>query len=415
MLQVLQNIRTGNLNVATVPDPVVRPGHVLVANTCSVISAGTEKMVIELSKKSLLGKAQERPDQVKRVLEKIRNEGLLNTTRQVIEKLDEPMPMGYSSSGVVLACGEGVQSFKPGDRVATNGPHSSTVCVPKNLCALIPENVSSEHAAFTVLGSIALNGVRLSGLEIGETAFVIGLGLVGQLTVALLKAAGCRVVSTDPDAGKCELALRMGAEVSQTNITAKNIEALTGGLGADAVLITASTTSNEPISLAAEAVRKKGRVVLVGVVGLELERRPFYYKEAELIVSCSYGPGRYDPHYEEDGHDYPAAYVRWTEQRNMQSILNLQKSGQLDVSLLITHRFEISEADKAYKLITEGSEPYVGVLLQYPSLVGDSSQHVIEVRPTKLSGKIGSVVWEQVILLDQYSSLLLKSKKNYTR
>ncbi len=368
MKQIVQNIRTGKLGVIQVPDPIARPGHVLIANAFSVISAGTEKMAIELAQKSLLGKARERPDQVRRVLEKWRNEGFFNTLVQVREKLDEPMTMGYSSAGTVLACGAGVQEFKPGDRVASNGPHAGIVCVPKHLCAHVPDSVPSNHAAFTVLGAIALQGVRLAKLELGDTAFVIGLGLIGQLTVALLKAQGCHVIGTDLDGSKCELALRMGANYANPEMKAEDIMKLTRGLGADVVLITASTKSDKPVELAGEAVRKKGRVVAVGAVGLNLPRRPYYFKEAEFVVSCSYGPGRYDPEYEEQGHDYPAAYVRWTEQRNMQAVLDLMASGRLDASPLISHRFKIEDAEAAYDLIEKGKEPYLGILLEYPGV-----------------------------------------------
>ena len=368
MEQLIQNIRNGKLKVIQVPEPITKAGHVLIANVFSVISAGTEKMVIDLARKSLLGKARERPDQVRRVLEKWRNEGFFNTLAQVREKLDEPMTMGYSSSGVVLSCGAGVQEFKPGDRVASNGPHAGVVCVPRRLCAQTPENVSFEQAAFTVLGAIALQGVRLAKLELGDTAFVIGLGLIGQLTVALLKTQGCNVIGTDLDSSKCELALRMGANYAKPEMKAEDVMGLTRGLGADAVLIAASTKSDAPVELAGETVRKKGRVVAVGTVGLNLPRRPYYFKEAELVVSCSYGPGRYDPEYEEKGHDYPPAYVRWTEQRNMEAILSLMASGRLDVSPLITHRFKIEDAETAYDLIEEGKESYLGVLLEYPGV-----------------------------------------------
>lgn len=365
MLQVIQNIRNGKLRAVTVPDPVARAGHVLVGNAFSVISAGTERIALELAKKSLLGKARERPDQVRRVVEKIRNEGILNTISQVREKLDEAMAMGYSSAGVVLACGAGVQEFKPGDRVASNGSHAGIVCIPKNLCAEVPEGVLLEHAAFAVMGAIALQGVRLARSELGESAFVIGLGLVGQLTVALLKAQGCRVFGTDIDSDKCQIALKMGAEEAQSDFGRKELNDLTRGLGADAVVITASTKSNRPIELAAESVRKRGRVVAVGDISLNLPRRPFYFKEAEFVVSCSYGPGRYDAEYEERGHDYPFAYVRWTEQRNIQTVLELMAAGKLDVSPLISHRFKIENAETAYELIEKGGEPYLGILLEY--------------------------------------------------
>ncbi len=368
MKQVIQNIRNGRLTVGTVPAPTAGDGEVLIASQASLVSAGTEKMVLDLAKKSLLGKARERPDQVRRVLEKVRSEGLMNTIRQVRRKLDEPMTMGYSSAGVVVACGRGVQHFKPGDRVASNGPHAEVVSVPVNLCARVPDGVSFDHACFAVLGSIAMQGLRLTHCQLGETVFVIGLGLVGQLTVALAAAAGLRVIGTDPDASRCELACRMGAETASPGISGAAVEQRTGGLGADAVVITASTSSNEPMDTAAAAVRQKGRVVLVGVVGLEIDRRPFYFKEAEFVVSCSYGPGRYDPSYEEQGHDYPAAWVRWTEQRNIQAVLDLIGSGRIDVAPLISHRFPIDQAPEAYELIHSGQEPFLGVVLQYPQV-----------------------------------------------
>jgi len=390
LLQIVQKIRNGRLSLITVPDPIARPGHVLIANAFSVISAGTERTAIELAKKSLLGKAKERPDQVRRVLGKLENEGILNTISQVREKLDEPMTMGYSSAGVVLACGAGVQEFKPGDRVASNGPHAGIVCVPKNLCAKVPEGVSLEHAAFAVLGAIALQGVRLAHLELGESAFVVGLGLIGQLTVALLKAQGCRVFGTDIDTDKCRMAVKMGAERAKSDFGTKELNDLTHGLGADAVIITASTKSNEPIELAAESVRKRGRVVAVGDVSLNLPRRPFYFKEAEFVVSCSYGPGRYDAEYEERGHDYPPAYVRWTEQRNMQAVLDLMAAGKLDVPALISHRFKIEDAETAYEMIEKGKEPYLGILLEYNASEA-SSLKKIELRavPQTSGEKIG--------------------------
>jgi predicted dehydrogenase/threonine dehydrogenase-like Zn-dependent dehydrogenase len=393
MKRLVHSLKGGEMRLAETPQPVARPGQVLIANSFSLVSAGTEKMTIELAQKSLLGKAKERPDQVRRVLEKLRNEGFWNTFDQVRAKLDEPMSMGYSSAGVVLACGEGVQGIRPGDRVASNGPHAEVVSVPKHLCALVPQGVPMDQAAFTVLGAIALQGVRLSQAALGETVLVIGLGLIGQIAVVLLNASGIRVLGTDPDGSKCELALKMGAVVAMPGLTVQDVEGATKGLGADAVIITASTTSNAPIELASAAVRKRGRIVLVGVVGLELDRRPFYFKECEFVVSSSYGPGRYDPLYEERGQDYPAAYVRWTEQRNMQAVLDLMGRGALDVSPLITHRFSIDKAQDAYALITEAREPYLGILLEYP---GASEEKARAANASKLvisspvsGGKVG--------------------------
>jgi predicted dehydrogenase/threonine dehydrogenase-like Zn-dependent dehydrogenase len=389
MQQVTQNIRSGKLGVVSAPDPIVLPGQVLIANEASVISAGTEKMVMTLAKKSLLGKARERPDHVRRVLEKLRNEGILNTLRQVQVKLDEPMTLGYSSAGTVLACGSGVQEFKPGDRVASNGAHAGVVSVPKHLCARIPDGLDFDRAAFATIGAIALQGVRLARPQLGETAFVIGLGLIGQITVALLKASGCRVLGTDLDPSKCELALRMGADTARRDLDAAAVLDVTGGLGADAVLVAASTPSNQPIELAAETVRQKGRVVAVGLVGLDLPRRPFYFKEAEFVVSCSYGPGRYDADYEERGHDYPPAYVRWTEQRNLQAFLDVVAASGVDVASLVTHRFPIAEAEAAYRMIEKNEEPYLGIVLRYAGPGEGERRSTLELTASPAAGRIG--------------------------
>ncbi|MEO1525421.1 MAG: bi-domain-containing oxidoreductase [Planctomycetota bacterium] len=417
MQQVVQNIRTGDTSVQSIPAPAVGEGQLLIINQSSLVSAGTEKMIMDLAKKSLIGKARERPDHVKRVLEKIRNEGLFETIDAVRKKLNEPMKMGYSSAGIVAACGKGVQHFKPGDRVASNGPHAEVVAVPQNLCAAIPDSVSFDEAAFAMLGSIAVQGVRLAEVQLGETAMVVGLGLVGQLTVALLSSAGVRVIGTDLDEAKCELALKMGATIASPNLNGDRIRSLTGDLGADAVIITASTKSNGPIEVAAEAVRKKGRIVLVGVVGLEIDRRPFYFKECEFVVSCSYGPGRYDPSYEERGQDYPAAYVRWTQQRNVDAVLRLMGEGRLDVKSLISHRFGIDEAEQAYRLIEEHSEPYLGILLSYPETTTHtvpSSQRTIRLNEPAAGsnakvqlGVIGAGNFARLVLLPA----IAKSKK----
>ena len=405
MKKVLQSLKTGVVSVIEIPSSC-RVGRydVVIQVARSAISPGAERSVIELGRKSLIGKARHRPDEVRRVFEQVRQEGLMSTWRQVQNKLDEPIPLGYSSAGVVFACGDGVEDLKPGDRVASDGPHASVVSVPKNLCAKVPGGVSLDHAAFAVLGSIALQGVRLAQLDLGGTALVIGLGLAGQLTVALLRAAGVRVIGTDPDASRCELALEMGASEARPDVTADQVGQMTNGLGADAVLIAAATTSKGPMDLAAGAVRKKGRIVLVGFVGLELDRRPFYFKECEFVVSCSYGPGRYDPSYEERGQDYPAAYVRWTEQRNIQAVLDLMASGALDISPLISHKFPIDEAEKAYDLIEKDAEPCMGVLLEYPE---KEPQAVVELAPRELTtsgdlpnlGVIGAGTFARAVML----------------
>jgi predicted dehydrogenase/threonine dehydrogenase-like Zn-dependent dehydrogenase len=363
--QIVQEIRTGITGVREIPDPIASPGQVVVASVASLVSAGTERMVVELARKSLLGKARERPDHVRRVLQKIKEEGLLETGRQVMAKLDEPMPLGYSSAGIVLECGAGVQEFKPGDRVASAGPHAGVVSVSRNLCARIPDEVSFEDAAYTSVASIALEGVRLARVTLGERVLVIGLGLIGQISVALLKAQGCRVFGTDVAEGRLELARRLGADAVGTGSAREAVRDFSGGQGVDAVIITAATSSNEPIEFAAEAARTRGRIVLVGVVGLDLPRPPFFAKELEFTVSSSLGPGRGDPLYEDMGRDYPFGHVRWTARRNMEAVLDLIAQGKLPVQALTSHRFPIDRGAEAYELITAGQEPFLGIVLEY--------------------------------------------------
>jgi predicted dehydrogenase/threonine dehydrogenase-like Zn-dependent dehydrogenase len=387
--QVVQNLRTGKLTVDQLPEPMAAPGTIVVANVASVLSAGTEKMAIELARKSLVGKALERPDHVRRVLEKLRNEGLLSTIAQVRSKLDESVALGYSSAGIVLAAGKGVRGFKPGDRVASNGPHAGVVCVPQHLAAHVPAGVGFDQAAYGVLGAIALNAVRLARVGLGDTVFVVGLGLVGQIAVALLRVNGCRVLGTDLDAAKCELALKMGADAARSDLGAADVLDRTRGVGADAVVIAASTPSDGPVQLAAETVRQKGRVVALGAVGLNLPRRPFYFKEAELVVSCSYGPGRYDPEYEDRSKDYPVGHVRWTEQRNLQAVLDLLGSGRIDLRPLTSHRFKIEDAEKAYALIDQPNPSYLGIVLDYPEHAPSRTATTQERRAAASTGTVG--------------------------
>jgi predicted dehydrogenase/threonine dehydrogenase-like Zn-dependent dehydrogenase len=389
MHQVVQDRGKGALRVMDIPVPMASPGHVVILNRASLVSAGTERMARDLAQKSLLAKAKERPDQVRRVLEKVRQEGLLSTARQVQRTLQESMPLGYSSAGIVAACGAGVEGIRPGDRVASNGPHAGAVSIPRNLCAAVPEGVADEHAAFATLGAIALQGVRLSETSLGETVLVVGLGIVGQLTVALLRAAGVRVLATDLQDGRCDVARAMGASGAKAGLSAEDVAAHTRGLGADAVIITAATASDRPVELAAAAVRMKGRVIVVGAVGMQLPRRIFYEKEAELVVSRSYGPGRYDPAYEERGNDYPPAYVRWTEQRNLQAVLELMAAGQIDVGRLITHRFPVERADEAYDLVQTESEPYLGVILQYADESVSFLERRVELRTAPVTSGLG--------------------------
>lgn len=367
MLQVIQPIDGGATDVAELPDPVAGPGLVVIANRASLISAGTEKSTVELARQTLLGKARQRPDHVRRVLEKVRTEGLAQTMQQVRARLDQPMPLGYSSAGIVLEVGSGVGRFQVGDRVVSNGPHAGVVAVGENLVARIPDDVPFEHAAYAVVASVGLQGVRLSRVGLGDIVVVLGLGLIGQITVALLRSAGCQVLAADIDAGKLDLARQMGADEA---VSLDRIEALvaaeTNGHGADAILVTASTKSNEPIEMAARLARQRARVVAVGAVGLDVPRRDFYFKELELVVSKSYGPGRYDPVYEEQGVDYPYPYVRWTMQRNIEAVLQQMAAGSLPVEHLTTHRFPIAEAPRAYAMIERGEERYLGIVLSYP-------------------------------------------------
>jgi polar amino acid transport system substrate-binding protein len=372
MKQVIQDLRTRQLKVADVPPPVVQPGRVLVRTVASLISAGTERMTVEMGKRSLLGKARERPDLVKQVIQKAQQEGVMNTLTAVRAKLGSVTALGYSASGTVIGVGEDVTEFRPGDRVACAGAgyasHAEVLSVPKNLCARLPESVDFESAAFSTLGAIALQGLRLAGPTLGEAFVVIGLGLIGQLTVQLLKANGCRVFGIDPDLRKIELTRELGAEdaCDPSGDAQRRVWEWSRGRGADGVLITAATPSNEPITMAGEISRLKGRVVAVGLVGLDVPRDIYYHKELTLNISMSYGPGRYDPEYEERGHDYPLAYVRWTEGRNLEAFLDLVAAGRVNVSPLITHRFSVVEAERAYELITnEAKEPYLGILLRY--------------------------------------------------
>ncbi|MFX0195797.1 MAG: bi-domain-containing oxidoreductase [Candidatus Hodarchaeota archaeon] len=371
MKQIFQNIKTGKLEIINIPIPQGSSKKLIIKNRISVVSSGTERMLLEFGKSNLLQKAKAQPEKVKQVLEKIRIDGLMPTIDTVFAKLDEPIPLGYCSAGIIMDSGSSVcknSGLKPGDRIVSNGPHAEIVSVPKNLCAKIPDSVSDEQAAFTVLGAIGLQGIRLLNPDIGETVAITGLGLIGLLSVQILVANGCRVIGIDPDPKRSELARFFGAETVDLANGADPVDAamrFSGGRGVDGVLITAATKSNEVVHQAAEMSRKRGRIVLVGVVGLELRRSDFYKKELTFQVSCSYGPGRYDPEYEEKGHDYPLPYVRWTAQRNFETVLDLMATGKLDVSPLITHRFPFNEAIKAYEIISESKVPYLGIILQY--------------------------------------------------
>jgi predicted dehydrogenase/threonine dehydrogenase-like Zn-dependent dehydrogenase len=411
MRQLSQNLRTGKLSVDDVPAPGVQAGQVLVQAAYSLISAGTERTKIDTGRKSLLGKAMARPDQVRQVLASAQQLGLKATYEKVKTRLDSRSSLGYSAAGIVLGLGAGTQEFHLGDRVACGGAtaaHAEVISVPKNLCVHVPDQVSLEQAAYTTVGAIALQGVRQADLRLGEWAVVVGLGLLGQLTVQLLKAAGCYVIGFDLSESRCSLAVQMGADsaLSSAGALKAQVGLLTSSKGVDAVLITAGTPSNQPVELAGEICREKGRVVVVGAVGLTIPREPYYHKELDLRLSRSYGPGRYDPAYEEKGLDYPYGYVRWTEQRNMQSFLALVAEGRIDLTSLTTHHFRLEEAGKAYALIRGAhSEPYLGVLFEYPQTALPEHQKITiiprseQIVGTLAVGVIGAGNFAQSMLL----------------
>ena len=397
MLQVTQYQKTGKMLVEELPDPSLREGGILVHNAFSLVSAGTERSSIEIAQASLIGKAKKRPDLVKQVRDNVKREGLLATWEKVKTRLDNYAQLGYSSAGTVIE--SSVCEFKPGDRVACAGlgyaSHAEIVFVPKNLAAKIPENVLFEEAAYTTLGAIALQGVRQADVRVGENVAVIGLGLLGLISIQLLKASGCRVIGLDVSAENFSLARELGCDeccVSSFE-TLPAVQSFTRGFGTDAVIITAATISSEPVELAIEMARKKSTVVVVGVVGMNIPRNPFYQKELDLRISCSYGPGRYDGDYEERGVDYPIGYVRWTENRNMQAFLDLIATDRLNVKSLTTHSFPIKSALDAYDLITgKVKQHYLGILISYQEFGGRTSKVAIApVRTTSEQPSIGFI------------------------
>lgn len=373
----------GATTLAEAPAPMVSGGTLLIATSVTLVSAGTERMLVDFGKASYLEKARQQPEKVRMVLEKVKTDGLMTTIEAVQSKLAQPLPLGYCNVGVVTEVGKGVEGFKVGDRVVSNGPHADIVKVPKNLCVLVPDSVDDESAAFTVVASIGLQGLRLAQPTLGESFVVTGVGLIGLLTVQLLRAHGCRVLALDFDQAKLELARRFGADICNPGRGEDPVAAgmaFSRGQGVDGVIITASTKSSDPVTQAAKMCRKRGRIVLVGVTGLELNRADFYEKELSFQVSCSYGPGRYDPSYEEKGQDYPLGFVRWTENRNFEAVLDLLASGQLDVKPLITHRYAFEDAPQAYQLLTE-DKSVLGLLLRYSSLVDGRRARQVTLRP----------------------------------
>lgn len=393
MKQVEQNYRSGALRLIDAPVPRAGRTRNLVSSRVSLISAGTEKQIVDLARSSLAGKAMARPDLVRKTLQKVKQEGLLPTARKVFAKLDTPIPLGYSLAGTIVEPGGDAGGFSVGDRVACAGAgvanHAEYNAVPKNLTVRIPDGVSDEDASFVTLGAIALQGVRVTQPTLGERVVVMGLGLIGQLTVQLLKANGCRVLGFDPDPSRARLAEEMGADRAISGGLAEAVIGFTDGYGADAVIVTASTKSSDPLNQAAEISRMKGRVVMVGMTGMNIDREPFFKRELDLRLSMSYGPGRYDAAYEQEGHDYPIAYVRWTEQRNMQAFLELIAAGRVTPSRLVTHRFPIADAEAAYAMM-DGDEPYLAILLTYDEAPPEIARSIAVKGRDAVAGQTGT-------------------------
>ncbi len=391
MKQIIQSFKTGQTILEEVPAPQVKRGSVLIQTTRSLVSLGTERMLVEFGKSNLISKARQQPDKVKQVLDKIKTEGLIPTLEAVFNKLGEPLPLGYCNVGKVIAVGEDVTEFKVGDRVASNGQHAEFVCVPKNLVAHIPENVSDEEASFTVIGSIGLQGIRLLNPTLGETIVVTGLGLIGLLTAQMLVANGCQVIGVDIDESKLLMAKNMGVIPFNpiTGDIVKFVENFTNGIGADGVVITASAKNNEIISQAARMSRKRGRIILVGVIGLELSRAEFYEKELTFQVSCSYGPGRYDEEYEQRGTDYPLPFVRWTEKRNFETILQSISLGRISVKEMITEIVELDDFLKIYGEI--GKSKSIASILKYNEVANLSPSNTIQIASSTFSQSKGVI------------------------
>jgi predicted dehydrogenase/threonine dehydrogenase-like Zn-dependent dehydrogenase len=388
MKQLIQNLRNGQTILEEVPAPQVKRGCVLIQTRRSLVSLGTERMLVAFGRANLLDKARQQPDKVRMVVDKIKTDGLRPTLEAVFSKLEQPIPLGYCNVGTVIALGEGVKDLQIGDRVASNGPHAELVCVPRNLVAAVPATVSDEEAAFTVIGAIGLQGIRLLSPTLGETVVVIGLGLIGLLTAELLRLNGCRVVGVDLDETKLALARAKGiitCNPSQGDDPVGYVEELTNGTGADGVIITASAKNNDILSQAARMSRKRGKIVLIGVVGLDLNRAEFYEKELTFQVSCSYGPGRYDDNYEQKGQDYPLPYVRWTENRNFQTILQLLATRQLDVAPLISESVPLTDYQFIYSSIGESGA--IASLLVYPEQ--PALQTTIQYQETSFAGRKG--------------------------
>ncbi len=397
MKQLLQEMRSGETHIVEVPVPQPTAKTVLVKTAASLISVGTERMLVEFAQQSMLGKAKSRPDLVRQVVDKAKREGIANTLDAALNRLDQPMALGYSSAGTIVEVGTELQGFKHGDRVACGGGgyavHAEYAVIPQNLMVKVPDEVSLEHASFATLGAVAMQGFRLAQPQVGDRIAIIGLGLLGLLTVGIAQAAGCTVLGIDLDPKRVKLARQLGAQAVLRKNAEEAAQAFSKGQGMDAVIICADSKSNDPVTLAGEIARSKAKVVAVGAVGLNIPRKAYYQKELDLVVSRSYGPGRYDTDYEEKGIDYPIAYVRWSEQRNMESFIDLLASKKLDLEPLISHRFPIEEAAQAYAMITaEKKEPFLGVILTYPGNADEKQVSVFNINAPIVRLRPGEVI-----------------------
>ena len=413
MKQLLQSLKDGSTNIVEVPVSSPKKGHILIKTLYSLVSSGTEKTLVDFGKGHLIDKAKQQPDKVKDVLNKIKNDGIHSTYEAVVSKLDKPIPLGYCNVGIVQEIGECVQEFKIGDLVVSNGSHAEYVTVPKNLCAYLPNTFLPQYGTFVPLASIGLQGLRLLKPELGETILVSGLGLIGQLTCQLLMNSGCKVLGVDLNESRCNLARSYGVEVINLSDGSNPLRwcmEKTKNIGVDGVIVTAATNSSEPIHLAAQACRKRGRIIMVGVTGINLKRELFYKKELSFQVSCSYGPGRYDNSYEEEGNDYPIGFVRWTEKRNFESVINLIIQNKIILEKLITHEYDFENAYKAYELLSS-SENNLGILLSYKNLdnkikkeiqITNSTEKIIYKENIGL-GLIGAGEYANRILLSAFS------------
>jgi predicted dehydrogenase/threonine dehydrogenase-like Zn-dependent dehydrogenase len=391
MKQIIQSFKTGETILENIPAPQVRKGGVLIQTSRSLVSLGTERMLVEFGKSNLISKARQQPDRVKEVLNKIKMEGLMPTLEAVFNKLGEPLPLGYCNVGRIIAVGDGVSEFNVGDRVASNGQHAEFVSIPKNLVAHIPDNVTDEEATFTVIGSIGLQGIRLLNPTLGETVVVIGMGLIGLITAQLLIANGCKVIGIDIDNEKLKLSESWGVIPFNpaSGDPVKFVQSQSNGIGADGVVITASAKTDEIISQAAKMSRKRGRIILVGVIGLNLSRAEFYEKELSFQVSCSYGPGRYDENYEQQGNDYPMPFVRWTEKRNFEAILSTISSGKLQVKNMVTEVVNIDDFKNIYSDI--GSRKSIASILKYPEAVNNQPNETIVLKESSFQSSNGVI------------------------